>query len=208
MSGGGAGEALYSELDCIMVNGHMGDPREQTDTSENITFLQVRWRVVITITPLHYWKSYKPEELNLTPTSACKTQLLGLAYTLQQLCNTGSRWRGSLFLTLCQHSHSLDDQTGIKFQHFCHNFDSDLRCYRSTYQYICTCFKFLNIFALIERCRIITVRNSSCRKVMFSQACVKNSVHRRACMVGGRMHGGRGHAWQGVSMGGRGRCAW
>ena len=54
MSGVGAGEALYSELDCIMVNGHMGDPREQTDTSENITFLQVRWRVVITITPLHY----------------------------------------------------------------------------------------------------------------------------------------------------------
>ena len=26
--------------------------------------------------------------------------------------------------------------------------------------------------------RIFTVRNSSCRKVMFSQACVKNSVHR------------------------------
>ena len=33
---------------------------------------------------------------------------------------------------------------------------------------------------------VITVRNSSCRKVMFSQACVKNSVH----------GGGRGvHPW-------------
>ena len=40
----------------------------------------------------------------------------------------------------------------------------------------------------------ITVRNSSCGKVMFSQACVKNSVH-----VGG------GHAWQGVLCG-RGEC--
>ena len=26
---------------------------------------------------------------------------------------------------------------------------------------------------------IVTARNSSCGKVMFSQACVKNSVHRR-----------------------------
>ena len=26
---------------------------------------------------------------------------------------------------------------------------------------------------------VITVRNSSCGKVMFSQACVKNSVHKR-----------------------------
>ena len=34
---------------------------------------------------------------------------------------------------------------------------------------------------------LVTVRNSSCRKVMFSQACVKyvkNSVHRVACMTG------------------------
>ena len=35
---------------------------------------------------------------------------------------------------------------------------------------------------------IITVRNSSCGKVMFSQACVKNSVQGGACVAGG-MHG-------------------
>ena len=29
---------------------------------------------------------------------------------------------------------------------------------------------------------IVTVRKSSCRKVMFSQACVKNSVHRGVCL--------------------------
>ena len=29
---------------------------------------------------------------------------------------------------------------------------------------------------------IITVRNSSCGKVMFLQACVKNSVHRCVCI--------------------------
>ena len=34
-----------------------------------------------------------------------------------------------------------------------------------------------------------TVRNSSCGKVMFSQACVKNSVHTRG------MRGKGGHAW-------------
>ena len=28
----------------------------------------------------------------------------------------------------------------------------------------------------------ITARNSSCGKVMFSQECVKNSVHRRGCL--------------------------
>ena len=38
---------------------------------------------------------------------------------------------------------------------------------------------------------IFTVRNSSCGKVMFSQACVKNSVH------GGGGMPGEGHAWQG-----------
>ena len=47
---------------------------------------------------------------------------------------------------------------------------------------------------------------------MFSQACVKNSVHRGGvCMVKGDMHGGeacmaRGHAWQGGKCGGG--CAW
>ena len=50
---------------------------------------------------------------------------------------------------------------------------------------------------------LITVRNSSCGKAMFSQACVKNSVHRLkgACMSGGvgcvwregGMCGGGGH---------------
>ena len=54
----------------------------------------------------------------------------------------------------------------------------------------------------------ITVRNISCGKAMFSQACVKNSVHRRgagervwACVAGGMWWGacvaGR-HAWQGM----------
>ena len=35
-------------------------------------------------------------------------------------------------------------------------------------------------------------------KVIFSQACVKNSVHRRACVAGGSMRGSGegGHAWQ------------
>ena len=36
---------------------------------------------------------------------------------------------------------------------------------------------------------LITVRNSSCGKVMFSQVCVKNFVH-------GGVHGEGGHAWQ------------
>ena len=73
---------------------------------------------------------------------------------------------------------------------------------------------------------IFTVRNSSCEKVMFSQACVKNSAHRGACMAGGvcgrvvcmvgmcvaEGHGwwgcvhGRGCVWQ-VGMHGRG-CVW
>ena len=42
---------------------------------------------------------------------------------------------------------------------------------------------------------IFTVRNSSCRKVMFSQASVSHSVHRGACMTGGVC--GRGLAWWG-----------
>ena len=53
---------------------------------------------------------------------------------------------------------------------------------------------------------IFTVRNSSCEKVMFSQACVKNSAHRGACMAGGEcgrmvcmvgMCMAEGHAWWG-----------
>ena len=41
--------SLYSEVQCIMVNGHMSqlDPCKQTDTTENITFPQIYWRVVI-----------------------------------------------------------------------------------------------------------------------------------------------------------------
>ena len=41
----------------------------------------------------------------------------------------------------------------------------------------------------ITQCQVITVRNSGCGKVMFSQACVKNSVHWGVCM-GGCMSGG------------------
>ena len=55
---------------------------------------------------------------------------------------------------------------------------------------------------------IFTVCNSSCRKVMFSQACVKNSVHeggggvhgRGVC--GGGMCSKGGHAWWGACIGG------
>ena len=46
-----------------------------------------------------------------------------------------------------------------------------------------------------------TVRNSSCRKVMFLNLSVSHSVHRGG-MCGGDVHG-RGHAWWGVH--GRGR---
>ena len=51
---------------------------------------------------------------------------------------------------------------------------------------------------------LITVRNSSCGKVMCSQTSVKNSVHRGPCVARGGMCGeGEGHAWQRV-----GRCEW
>ena len=60
MSGGGEepglGEGLYSEVQCIMGNGHMGTPlwtEWWTDTYENITLLQVRWWVVIICYMLH-----------------------------------------------------------------------------------------------------------------------------------------------------------
>ena len=67
---------------------------------------------------------------------------------------------------------------------------------------------------LFDYLRFITVRSSSCGKVMFSLACVKNSVHGggvhgkkgvhgRGCMAGG-LHG-RGCVWQG-SVCGRGAC--
>ena len=48
---------------------------------------------------------------------------------------------------------------------------------------------------------IVTVRNGSCGKVMFSQACTIPSVHRGTCVAKGSMHGEGGHAWQrGVCM--------
>ena len=48
---GGSGD-MYSEVKCIMDNGHMGPcslSHEQTDTTENITFLQPHWQTVISI---------------------------------------------------------------------------------------------------------------------------------------------------------------
>ena len=59
-------------------------------------------------------------------------------------------------------------------------------------------------------CKIITARNSSCGKVMFSQACVKNSVYKGGacvagggvCMAGGGMHGQGGCVAGGVHGGG------
>ena len=46
--GGGGWDTLYSEVQCIMNNGHMGpSPREHTDACENITFPQLRLRAVI-----------------------------------------------------------------------------------------------------------------------------------------------------------------
>ena len=47
----GRGRQLYTEVQCIMGNGHMGPSawtEWQTDTCENITFPQLHWRVVIT----------------------------------------------------------------------------------------------------------------------------------------------------------------
>ena len=39
-------ESLYGEVQCILGNGHMGTPEQtdrQTETTENITFPQLRW---------------------------------------------------------------------------------------------------------------------------------------------------------------------
>ena len=57
---------------------------------------------------------------------------------------------------------------------------------------------------------MVTVRDSSYGKVMFSQACIIPSVHRGEDVHGleghirgkGDVHGGGGHAWQGVCMAG------
>ena len=46
MSGGGQGwGALYSDVQWVMVT--WGPPNRMTDTCENITFPQIRWRAVI-----------------------------------------------------------------------------------------------------------------------------------------------------------------
>ena len=48
-AGASEGGFLYSEVQCIMVNGHMGPPPlpfEETDTTENITFL-MWWKSTI-----------------------------------------------------------------------------------------------------------------------------------------------------------------
>ena len=84
------------------------------------------------------------------------------------------------------------------------------------------CFNIPDLDKLDKFNTVITVRNSSCGKVIFSQACVNNSVQgggmhgRRAYMAGGMcgkgvcvvgacvvgdMHG-RGHEWQEACMAG------
>ena len=48
----GLRRALYNDVQCVMVqcitweSHHPPPPREQTDKTENITFLKFRWRVV------------------------------------------------------------------------------------------------------------------------------------------------------------------
>ena len=39
--------SLYGEVNCILCNGHIGTLCGQTGMAENITFPQLRWRVVI-----------------------------------------------------------------------------------------------------------------------------------------------------------------
>ena len=41
--------SVYGEVQCIMDKGHMRTPCEQADTTENITFRQLCWRLVMTI---------------------------------------------------------------------------------------------------------------------------------------------------------------
>ena len=51
---------------------------------------------------------------------------------------------------------------------------------------------------ILLECILVTAHNKSWGKVIFSEACVNNSVHGGACMVAlGGMRGctGRGHAW-------------
>ena len=39
---------LYGKVQCNMANDHIGTRCKKTDTTENITFPQLRWRAVIT----------------------------------------------------------------------------------------------------------------------------------------------------------------
>ena len=48
---------LYSEVQCIMGNGHIGPPCGQTQTTENITFPRLRWQMV-TITGQTQYKLF------------------------------------------------------------------------------------------------------------------------------------------------------
>ena len=50
--GGGQGPC---EMQCIMGNSHMGTPCEQTDISENITLLQLRWRAVKILNDINFF---------------------------------------------------------------------------------------------------------------------------------------------------------
>ena len=84
--------------------------------------------------------------------------------------------------------------------------------YAAVHKENCTTLCFFTGAIGLHHLRIFTVRKRSCGKVMFSEACVKNSAHggggmhgRGACMVGGAWQGGvhgRGHAWQGACMAG------
>ena len=71
---------------------------------------------------------------------------------------------------------------------------------KDSWLFVASCQSGLNfniiLSSLLLPLPFITVRNSSCGKVMFSQACVKNSVHREGGMHGRGMCG-RGHVWFG-----------
>ena len=50
---------LYGEVQCIIGNGHMGSPCGQTDTTENITFSQLRWQAVTRLDSGTVWAAAK-----------------------------------------------------------------------------------------------------------------------------------------------------
>ena len=63
------GGPLQSEVQCIVGNGHMGPPlvNRQTNVTENITLLRLRWRAVIIteVTILDWWKTDVTYSLSL-----------------------------------------------------------------------------------------------------------------------------------------------